>query len=132
MPANDRQEPFDPLHYLVYGIKTGEKRTGALELQRSVGPWITPTLLNGVDPPPAPMIRIKYRLHFREDKLQFRGHGDVNGLTSPVHAFTLIEPYWLSYDDSFLTDVWDGAAFAVARAFFDSTNGHVTLTWPAA
>lgn len=131
MPKHFEPENLDYIEWLSAVAKRGKREADFVRNQPNVGPWVPTTLLNSCVAPPPPKIKIQYRLNPKEDKLQFRGHVDVNAATSPVHAFTLLQPFWLDYDDSWLTDVWDSSAFAVARAEFDSTNGHVTLTWPA-
>jgi len=100
-----------------------------LDKRNLTGPWITPTLLNSYVAPPSPMIKAQYRTV--GDSLEFRGHIDATAATTGTVAFIILEPLWPTHDISFLTDIYNGAAFGVSRCFINSVNGEVKLSWPA-
>lgn len=131
MPASDKQPSNDFIPWLTERSQTAARGVHSLSNDPSVTGWIEPTLLNSYVDPPAPMTTMRYRLHRLTNSLEFAGHIDATGATTDTVAFILIQPYWPEYDISFLTDIYDGAAFSVARCFIDSANGEVTLSWPA-
>jgi hypothetical protein len=75
--------------------------------------------------------------HGVDGMLEWKGHADVSGATSPAVMCTLpsewrpTNEFQAAMDVSWPTDLWDGAAFVVARVQIDGTTGDVTLVWPA-
>ena len=63
-------------------------------------------------------------------KLDFKGHLDISGATSPAIACVIPVVYRL-YKDAFdTTVVYDGAAGVPGMWYLDSVTGELTLTWP--
>ena len=131
MPAPDKQPSNDFIPWLTERSQTAARGVQSLDNDPTATGWIEPTLLNSFVAPPAPMTRVRYRLHRRMNDLEFAGHIDATGATSNTVAFIIIQPFWPEYTISFLTDIYDGAAFGVARCSISSVNGEVTLIWPA-
>jgi hypothetical protein len=78
------------------------------------------------------MAHVQYRLHIKVDSLQFRGH--INGIsaTSGDIALYIEQPFWRSYDVSFVTDISTGpGTFILGRGFLSSVDGSLTFYWPA-
>lgn len=69
--------------------------------------------------------------HGLDGNLEFRGHVDVSGATSPATLCTLPGEWRPDHDVSWPTDLVDGASFVIARVSVDASTGVVTLTWPA-
>jgi len=131
MPAPDKQPSTDFVPWLAESTHGNSKGIAGLQQDPTVTGWIEPTLGTGYAAPAAPMAGVRYRMHTKTSSLEFGGHIDVSGATTGTVAFTLIQPFWPEYDISFITDIYDGAAFGVARVFINSVNGEVTLSWPA-
>jgi hypothetical protein len=100
-----------------------------------------PGLQNSWQQPSPPLQKFAFRLH-RDGSLEFRGHLDASGgATSGTVAVTLpgtadpdTEPNFVPSEDQYFhtaitTD--DGSTFQIALVFLDSSNGEVTITWPA-
>ena len=131
MPASDKQPSNDFIPWLTETSQSAHKGVRSLDNDPTATGWIEPTLLNSFVAPAAPMTRVRYRLHRRTNSLEFAGHIDATAATINTVAFILIQPYWPDYDISFLTDIYNGAAFGVSRCFINSVNGEVKLSWPA-
>ncbi len=131
MPNPNKKMSTEFLPWLAESAHANARGVKKQHDDMGVTGYIEPALLNSYADPPSPMTTLKYRLWTRQDNLEFIGHLDANAATSGTVAFVLIEPFWRSYDISFLTDIYDGANFAVARCFIDSTNGEVSYVWPA-
>lgn len=69
--------------------------------------------------------------HGLDGNLEFRGHVDISGASSPATLCTLPSEWRPEHDVSWITDLVDGASFVLARVAVDSSTGVVTLTWPA-
>jgi hypothetical protein len=75
--------------------------------------------------------------HGVDGALEWKGHVDISGATSPAVLCTLPAEWrpkdqWQDpMDVSWPTDLWDGAAFTIGRVGIDATTGDVTLVWPA-
>jgi hypothetical protein len=78
--------------------------------------------------PPYAAVGFYFDLH---GKLKFVGHIDASAASSGTVAFTLPDIFVPDHDDSWVTDVWDGTTFSLARVWIDSASGDVTITWPA-
>ena len=131
MPAPKPQQPHGLIEYLVSGTKDSDSRATALERDNNYSPWVTATLLNSYAAPAAPMIGARYRWDYKAGALEFGGHIDTSGATTDTVAFVLMQPFRPDHDISFITDIYNGATFSIARCFINSVNGEVTLSWPA-
>lgn len=69
--------------------------------------------------------------HGLDGNLEWRGHVDVSGASSPATLCTLPSEWRPGNDVSWLTDIYDGSGFQIARVSIDASTGVVTLTWPA-
>lgn len=69
--------------------------------------------------------------HGLDGALEWKGHVDVSGASSPAVLCTLPGEWRPDFDVSWPTDVWDGAAFVIGRVGIDASTGDVTLVWPA-
>lgn len=101
----------------------------------------TPPLENNWAQPSPPLEKFAFRLHM-DGSLEFKGHLDASGgavsgtvaVTLPGPDPTSVNPsYWLPNDQYWHTTITedDGVTFSLALVFMDSTNGEVTITWPA-
>jgi hypothetical protein len=109
-----------------------EKDISYLLNESHVSEWIAPEILNSYEAPPAPMGGVRYRYNFKSNSVEFAGHLKVTSAVSGTVAFVIVQPFWPTYDISFLTDVTAGVGvFAIARIYISSINGDVTVTWPA-
>jgi hypothetical protein len=69
--------------------------------------------------------------HGLDGNLEWRGHVDVSGASSPATLCTLPAEWRPDNDVSWPTDLWDGSAFTIGRVSIVASTGVVTLTWPA-
>lgn len=111
------------------------------------GPWFV-VLDDGEDPPDGVDVEdviylendvvqppVEYEpFSFRRglSRLDFKGHLDVSGASSPVVAFTI--PVWyrldlIQFGPTVITT--DGTDFQFAMFWLDPDNGEVTIVWPA-
>jgi hypothetical protein len=94
--------------------------------------WLEPDFLNGVTQPDSTVDQFAYRL--TGGIPDFKGHMDLSGASSPVHAFTIaLDPDEMTVPGDIYghTIVTDGVDFQSAMWFIDSTNGHFVVTWPS-
>ena len=131
MPDPNKKLSTDFLPWLAESANENMRGVGKLRSDMGVTGFIEPTLLNGYAAPGGSMSSVQYRLWTKTNSLEFGGHIDASGATSGTVAFILIRPFWPPYDISFLTDIYDGVNFSIARCFINSTNGEVSLQWPA-
>lgn len=127
-------EPNEPdyVAWLQKQASKGKRQADFMRNQPAFGPWVPTTLINGFTAPPAPYRQVQYRWDYKKDDLDWRGHITIGAGVSGTVAFVLIQPFWPDYDDSFVTDIFDGVDHSTVRVGISSTNGNVTLVWPAA
>lgn len=102
-----------------------------VQTRNHLGVWINATLINGFVAAGAPYGVIQYRKFFN-DGIEFRGHLSVAGASSNTVAFILVRSHWPINDVSFITDMVTGvSSFSLARVIIKSSDGTVTLIWPA-
>ncbi len=123
----------------------GNSRTGRLLENRAAipGPWVylltgLPDLDTGESPaygtgttfagPPYDYPAFRHGL---DGSLEWKGHVDISGATSPATLCTLPLAWRIEFAVSWPTDLWDGATFKIGRVSITAVTGVVTLVWPA-
>lgn len=116
------------------GRVVGRRAFGERQLQRRtpVGPWITPTLLNGWSNAGAPYANLEFRLG--PSGLEKKGHvkGGSSGTVVcllEVDLTTMFVPKMPSWLDDIVDSV--SGLFTIARWTIDPATREVTITYPA-
>lgn len=125
-------------------VSNNERRGRKLDHRPNVpGPWVYLVTgdpeLDGADSPDyqddttfagAPYDYPAFR-NALDGALEWKGHVDVSGATSPATLCTLPVKWRPDHDVSWPTDLLDGANFTIGRVQIDASTGDVTLIWPA-
>lgn len=108
-------------------------RLTSLEVARLGKVWIEPSILTGIygyqgtfDDAGDPYFKFAYRL-FDRDHLQVRG--TITGGTNGTVGFTLLPPFWPTFDISIWGNIEVTGDVLLAVIQVDHTNGQCTINW---
>jgi len=128
MPFIPEPVEYDAISNLYQRDLNAAAQLKRLEVRSRRGVFIPCVLENGWVWAGGSYARPAYRW-YDNDSLEFRGH--ISPGSSGTVAFTMLPPYRLDHDTSFLTDIVVGGNFSVARAAVAFVTGTVTVTYPA-
>jgi hypothetical protein len=129
MPAGDPQQPHNDLAYMMQGVNRANHEIDYTDISREFGPWITPTLLNSYTDPAPPRLTVQYRMNYRLDKHDWRGHVNLENAESATVAFLIDEPFILDYTYDFTTHWISGPAFNTGVVVVHAVTGEVVVYW---
>jgi len=130
MTIPPKQPPNAIMPWMIGSTNEHEKDISYLLNESHVSEWISPEILNSYEAPPAPMGGVRYRYNFKSNSVEFAGHLKVTNATTGTAAFVIVQPFWPSYDISFITDVSAGSTFYIARIYIIAATGEVIVFWP--